>query len=141
MTTTTEHFHIDASAEGPDCCSDIFAALDSAHFWIDGEADAEHQSISALGEAGDYEGAFRAWQRSETLSVLALNIANVTDHHYERKQPAPLYSGEDAATLLHEAALRLVDEINASDAHVSVYAAPFDAELCETEEDDDDAQH
>lgn len=134
-TTTDQHFHIDASADGPDCADDVFAALEGAHFWIDGECDAEHQSISALGDMGDYEGAYRAWQKSEALSVLLLNISNITDHHYGRKQPAPLYSGDDAAELLHDAALRIVEEINASDAHVSVYAAQFDAEHCQTEEE------
>lgn len=134
--TTTEHFHIDASAEGPECCSDIFSALESADFYIDGQADFEHDGISAMGDADDFEGAYRAFQRSEELSALLLNVRNITDHHYERKQPAPLYSGFDAAELLHEAAKRIVQMVNDSCANVTIYEHALTDE-CEPEDADD----
>lgn len=131
-----EHWHIDASSEGPECCADIYAALEQAHFWIDGETDAEHQSISVLGESGMFEEAFRAWEKCEALSALLLNIANITDHHYGRKQPAPLYAGEDGGDLLLAAAKRIADSVNESDAHVSIYEHAFVRGMCDEESDD-----
>lgn len=138
MNNDYTHWHLETgNPECPiECAGDIYGALELAAWWVDGEADYAHQSISSLGEAGMFEEAYEAWQRSEKLTCLLLNIRNITDHHYGRKDPAPLYRGPDAAERLRESAGRVADQLNDSSAGVAIYPAMFVAGECEQEDDE-----
>jgi hypothetical protein len=87
----------------------IFGALDALAYELDNAADYERSSISALGDGGDYEGAYEAWKACEALSNVLANIRSVVGQKDGTRPRAPLYSGEDGDALLQESAERFLD--------------------------------
>lgn len=97
-----QHYHVQRHDEYDDIYTtwDLGDAMYYASTELDQLTDSEHSMIGVYGEAGDYEGAYRAWERCEAWSVVALNAHNI----YRQYSPnpadrAPLYRADDSNTL------------------------------------------
>lgn len=133
MTTqvTQSHWHVTRHSEDDDplITSDVYFALDYAATELDRMADFEHDGIRCAGENGDFEGAYRAWEKAELYHGLMLAAKHAPDQHGKhRKDRAPHYAGPDSGpdekgwehylqddnpdSLLYKTALHHVGEIS-----------------------------
>ena len=145
-TKTPVHYHVTRHSDDdePFVTPDLYAALDYAADEIDSLAEFEHESISIFGDMGSYKEAYWAFQRTEALSVLHANVANIVhQHRTKREDRAPLYRDEDGDTLLAESAQRMVEHVN-SETPVTLWdcaSSTDDPELwCYTATHDEDGQ-
>jgi hypothetical protein len=83
---------------------DIWSAIDHLVDELNRANDYEYEGITALGESGDFEGAFHAFQTSNALDNVVANLKNLSDQKSRVKDRAPLYAGEDGDALLDERA-------------------------------------
>lgn len=93
-----KHWHVQRHNED----DDIFATWDRAEAFayaadeLNRMADHEREGISACGEGGGFEEAYRCFERAERYAGLAANAANI---HKQLTAPvvqrAPLYAGQD----------------------------------------------
>jgi hypothetical protein len=92
------HWHVRRHAEDDDVYADgdLFAALDYAAGELDRLAEHEHEHITAYGEAGEFERAYKSFVKSQRYAGLAANVRNA--HHQGTApldQRAPLYQDPD----------------------------------------------
>lgn len=97
---TQNHWHVRRHNEDDDVfAGDLPGALDYAVTEMTAMADHEQQGISACGDAGDYEGAYRCYQRAETYGNLAHNLHNIhRQHTVPLAERSPAYQGDDDKT-------------------------------------------
>lgn len=123
------HWHVirHTDDDDPFITNNIGAAFDYAAGELDTLASLAHDEISGAGEAGDYEAAYRAWQREMALHNLHQNAANMAEqwgaeHEDDR---APLYRGDGATGRLIVASEHMRDEIGTG-SPIKIITCPLD---------------
>jgi hypothetical protein len=122
------HWHVSRHRDDEDVfiTPDIYSALDYAAGELQALSEFEHDGIGPSGEAGDYQGAYEAWKRSNELDALYETARHpVTQHnlpdvdgddtsafHAPGTVRAPLYRGYGGDAKILETAKRSVDAIN-----------------------------
>jgi len=123
------HWHVSRHRDDDDVfiTPDIYSALDYAATELQALSEFEHDGIAPSGEAGDFEGAYRAWVRSNELDALYETAVHPCQQ-YNRTDPdedetyvagkhrAPLYQGYGGDAKLMETAKRAVDQVNGGSA-------------------------
>lgn len=135
MENTMDHYHVTHTmSDNSYVAGDVLSALTYAVGELVTDTDIAYESISALGDAGDFEGAYKSFKEFETLDNLQSNLSNVI-HQYvsEEMDRAPLFTGLGWQDRLDGAINHVVDMIN-SDSLVSIY--PCSDSECEVEEDE-----
>jgi hypothetical protein len=98
-------------------------------------AEFEHEGISANGEAGDFEEAYRSFQRAESYAGLALNAANL---YRQATLPladrAPLYR-DGNPEIWRKSADHVVDQVNSDGPNGFAIWECADVECAPTDED------
>lgn len=92
------HWHVDTGLlDGTiETCGDVFDALNVVSEALEDLVDYEHQGISACGDAGDFESAYRCFQRYERYDVLARNARHMWGQsRLPWAERAPLFHGGD----------------------------------------------
>jgi hypothetical protein len=113
--TMGNHFHVQRHSEDEDIyvTERIYDALDYAATELEAVTDIEHEGISAYGEQGVFEAAYRCWQRSERYGDLAGNAENVVrQNNSPAEKRAPLYQGDGWQERLLEHAQWVAGKIN-----------------------------
>lgn len=122
------HWHVSRHREDDDVyiTPDIYDALDYAAGELRDRAEFEWEGIAPSGEAGDFEGAYNAWKRSQELDALQSTAAHAVKQH---KLPdvdgddnsafhapdtvrAPLYRGYGGDAKILETAKRAAATVN-----------------------------
>jgi hypothetical protein len=122
------HWHVSRHRDDEDVfiAPDIYSALDYAANELRDLAEFEHDGISPSGEAGDYQGAYEAWKRSQELDSLEATARHaVTQHnlpdvdgddtsafHVPNTVRAPLYRGYGGDAKILKTAKRAVEAVN-----------------------------
>jgi hypothetical protein len=133
-TKTPVHYHVTRHSDDdePFATTDLYTALSYAADEIDNLAEFEHESISIFGDMGSYKEAYKAFQRTEELSVLRANAAHpVEQHSVPRTDRAPLYQGDDSDALLWDLAQRMAEKVSDE--------SPVTISECRESTDDPDA--
>jgi hypothetical protein len=121
-----KHWHVSRHRDDDDVfiTEDFWTALDYAATELRDLAEFEYEGISASGDAGDYEGAYKAFVRSNELDALRNNLAHAIDQHNKIDPDddipgtvndgyrAPLYRGYGGDERIMETALRAVESVN-----------------------------
>jgi hypothetical protein len=114
----TKHWHVQRHAEDDDAfVTDTYVKVfEYTSDVLERIAEFMHEGISAYGDQGDYEAAYRAYQRSNRLSGLAANAANIYEQGtVPAAERAPLYQDEpEQGPLWQQAATHTLSEINAN---------------------------
>lgn len=99
-TTAATHWHVKRHDEDDDVfAGDLAESLDYAAGEMDDMAEHEHGGVSACGDEGDFEEAYRCFQRSETYSNLTENLRSIhRQHTAPLAERAPIYQGDDEKT-------------------------------------------
>lgn len=108
------HWHVQRHNEDDDvyAVEDLAYALNYAATELERVADFEHDGITANGEAGDFEEAYRAFQRAETYAGLAANATNLyRQATLPLAERAPLYR-DGNPEVWRKSADHVVDQIN-----------------------------
>ena len=126
------HWHVSRHSDDEDVfiTEDFWNALDYAAGELRDLAEFEYEGISAMGEAGDYEGAYTAFKRSNELDALYEAAIHPRQQH-RRTDPdedeiitdrhrAPLYRGYGGDDRIMETARRAVEKVN-SESPVSIW--------------------
>jgi hypothetical protein len=119
------HWHVTRHSEDDDpyVTDSLYDALDYAAGELDPLAGHEHDMITASGEAGNFEEAYKSFVKTETLAGLQANAANIqTQARSEPADRAPLYSDDtpydeesgevNTASRLYGAAQWVAENIN-----------------------------
>lgn len=131
-----EHWHIDVATDedSESAYPSIYQALDALAWELDNLLDFEIQGITALGDSGDFEEAYRSYQRSEKISNVLDNIRNVVKQHdLPVSDRAPFYqtgwgnddSPDNASMRLLESAKHVAEMVN-SDTRLSIWHCQLD---------------
>jgi hypothetical protein len=89
------HYHVDrlTDEDSESAYPDIFSALDAVADELSDLTDSEYQGIAAEGNAGDYEAAYRCFQRYERLSGVLSNCQHIVrQNSLPMSERAPLYA-------------------------------------------------
>lgn len=110
------HWHVQRHAEDDDVhvAEDLGGAMDYAARELGYAAQHAHESISLYGEAGDFELAYRAWERCERYHGARENAENIAVQYSatDENDRAPLYRGPGWIERLGVAAAHTMDEVN-----------------------------
>ena len=129
-----KHWHVSRHSDDDDVfiTEDFWSALDYAKGEVDSLAEFEHDGISCMGDAGDYQGAYEAYKRSNELDAVMQQAKHALDQHSKIDPDddipgtvndgyrAPLFRGPGGDALIMECALRAVERIN-SETPVSMW--------------------
>jgi hypothetical protein len=121
-----KHWHVSRHSNDDDVfiVEDFWYALDYAADELRDLAEFEHEGISANGEAGDFEGAYTAFKRSNELDAVMQQAKHALDQHNKIDPDddipgtvndgyrAPLYQGPGGDEKIMQLALRAVERIN-----------------------------
>jgi hypothetical protein len=135
----TEHWHYSDNADEPNesVYTSVFHALEASELELDTLLDYEIQCITAMGDNGDFEGAYRAYQRSQVIGGILDNVCNmVKQYESANADRAPLYradwTGEDnqdeADARLLASAEHVTDAVN-SDTPLSIWRCYQDCDI------------
>jgi len=112
------HFHVQTHTddEDPYVTRDRVSTLYYAATQLDWLVDHEHESISALGEAREFESAYNAFTNVESWSALVANLRNMlVQADPDPAKRAPLYRYEpQCGPLWTSAADHVTDAVNAT---------------------------
>lgn len=111
------HYHVRRHAEDDEflVATDIGMAMSYAADELGRVAQWEHELIGINGEAGLFEDAYRAWERSERYHSAVENAANIAAQYAaadNENDRAPLYQGPGWRERLAVAAEHTMAEVN-----------------------------
>lgn len=134
ITPGIDHWHVTRHSEDSDMfvTYDMYEAIAYAGDTLREASEFAHEGITASGEAGDFEGAYESFKRSEALHGLFLNALNMETQHTAAPQDrAPLYQEDNAhytpGAPLYDSALWNIGQINEGSA-VRIWPCEYTAE-------------
>lgn len=137
-----QHYHVRRHGEDDDIYRtwDMGSAMDYAATELDLSADSEHSMIRELGEAEDFEEAYKAWDRSDTWGNLVDNARNIAKQYAaDAADRAPLYRDDTPETraALRSHAEHVMEMINRDGPRGFAMWVCLDPECAPSEDDDE----